>query len=210
LQFLVFGFQAAYYLPEFEFRQLKTANRKLGNQQRGFMSENCILIIEDQEDLAELYEATLKKAGYKVRIAYTGEEGIAEFRANGGDAVMLDMTLPEMHGSQVLREIRALDTSVPVIVITGEENDQLREQCERLGVHEYLAKPVDYDLMLKAVKHALETPAEESEIVSLRLTKRIVQELTAIDQSLERAITQLVEERNENREPSYRTQKNQG
>ncbi len=163
------------------------------------MGESCILIIEDQEDLAALYEATLKKAGYQVRIAYTGEEGIGEFQANGADALLLDMTLPEMHGSQVLREIRALDTSVPVIVITGEENDQLREQCERLGVHDYLAKPVDYDLMLEAVKHALETPAEESEIVSLRLTTRIVQELTAIDPSLERAITQLVEERNENR-----------
>ncbi|MBC7910261.1 MAG: response regulator, partial [Pyrinomonadaceae bacterium] len=125
------------------------------------MSEHCILIIEDQEDLAALYEATLKKAGYKIRIAYTGEEGIGEFQANGADAIVLDMTLPEMHGSQVLREIRALDTSVPVIVITGEENDQLREQCERLGVHDYLAKPVDYNLMLEAVKQALETPAEE-------------------------------------------------
>jgi DNA-binding NtrC family response regulator len=158
------------------------------------MSEHCILIIEDQEDLAELYEATLEKADYKVRIAYTGEEGIAEFKANGADTILLDMTLPEMHGSQVLREIRALDASIPVIVITGEENEQLREQCERLGVHEYLAKPVDYDLMLRAVKHALESPAEEAEVVTLRLPSRILEQLRAIDTNLERAIIQLTEE----------------
>lgn len=157
------------------------------------MSEHCILIVEDQEDLAELYEASLKKAGYKARLAYTGEEGLAEFKANGADAVLLDMTLPEMHGSEVLHGIRAGDASVPVIVITGEENADLREQCERLGVHEYLSKPVDYDLMLKAIKHALSTPSEELEIITLRLPTRIVRQLTKLDTNLERAITQLVE-----------------
>ncbi|HEY0547116.1 MAG TPA: response regulator [Pyrinomonadaceae bacterium] len=158
------------------------------------MSEHCILIVEDQEDLAELYESSLKKAGYQVRIAYTGEEGIAEFKTGGADAILLDMTLPEMHGSQVLREIRALDAGVPVIVITGEENEQLRAQCERLGVHDYLSKPVDYDLMLKAIRHALETPAEAAEIITLRLPSRVIQKLQEIDTNLERAITKLCEE----------------
>ncbi|MBV9959464.1 MAG: response regulator [Acidobacteria bacterium] len=158
------------------------------------MSEHCILVVEDQEDLAELYEATLRKADYKVRIAYTGEEGIAEFSANGADAVLLDMTLPEMHGSQVLREIRTLNARVPVIVITGEENEQLRAQCERLGVNDYLAKPVDYDLMLKTVSRALEHPAEAVELVTLRLPSRIIQKLQEIDPNLERAITKLCED----------------
>src|SRR5215210_3583361 len=124
------------------------------------MGEHCILVIEDQEDLAELYEATLRKSGYKVRNAFTGEEGIAEFRANGADAVLLDMTLPEMHGTQVLREIRDADARVPVIVISAESSTQLREQCERLGVQDYLAKPVNYEAMLTAVRLALETPPE--------------------------------------------------
>lgn len=171
------------------------------------MSEHCILIIEDQEDLAELYEATLEKANYKVRIAYTGEEGIGEFKANGADAVLLDMTLPEMHGSQVLREIRALNASVPVIVITGEENEQLREQCERLGVHDYLAKPVDYNLMLNAIKQAFASPAEEAEVVTLRLPSRILQQLNAINSNLERAIIQLAEERSGRQETEHKTRK---
>jgi DNA-binding response OmpR family regulator len=147
--------------------------------------------------MSELYEATLRKAGYKVRIAYTGEEGIGEFKASGADAILLDMTLPEMHGSQVLREIRALNASVPVIVITGEENEQLREQCERLGVHDYLAKPVKYDLMLEAIRRAFDAPAEAAEVVTLRLPTRIIQQLNAIDANLERAIIQLTEERDE-------------
>jgi DNA-binding response OmpR family regulator len=159
------------------------------------MGEHCILVIEDQEDLAELYESTLKKAGYNVRNAFTGEEGIAEFQANGADVVLLDMTLPEMHGTQVLKEIRALNASVPVIVVTAEENDQLREQCERLGVQDYLAKPVNYDALLTAVQLALEVPPEEAEVITVRLPSRVIRQLGEIDSSLERAITQLVEER---------------
>ncbi len=159
------------------------------------MTEHCILVIEDQEDLAELYEATLHEAGYKVRIAFTGEEGIAEFRANGADAVLLDMTLPEMHGTQVLREIRDANTKVPVIVISAEASEQLREQCERLGVQAYLSKPVNYDAVLAAIKLALETPPEEAELVTLRLPARVLHQLAEVDPNLERAITQLVEER---------------
>jgi DNA-binding response OmpR family regulator len=157
------------------------------------MSEHCILVIEDQEDLAELYEATLKKAGYKVKNAFTGEEGIAEFRASGADTVLLDMTLPEMHGTQVLSEIRNLNASVPIIVITAEASEQLREQCERLGVQDYLAKPVNYEAMLAAIKMALETPPEEAELITLRLTSRVIRHLTEIDPNLERAITKLIE-----------------
>lgn len=159
------------------------------------MSEHCILVIEDQEDLAELYEEALKKAGYRVRTALTGEEGIAEFRAGGADVVLLDMTLPEMHGVQVLREIRDLDTNVPVIVITGEASEQLHQQSERLGVHDYLGKPVDYDALLAAIKLALETAREATEVVTLRLPTKLLTQLSEIDSSLERAITILLDER---------------
>ena len=159
------------------------------------MTEHCILVIEDQEDLSELYEATLTGAGYKVRAAFTGEEGIAEFRTNGADAVLLDMTLPEMHGTQVLHEIRSLNAKVPVIVISAEANEQLRAQCERLGVQAYLSKPVNYEAVLAAIKLSLETPPEDAELITLRLPARVIRQLNEVNSNLERAITQLIEER---------------
>ena len=144
-----------------------------------------------------MYEVTLKRAGYRVRNAYTGEEGIAEFKANGADIILLDMTLPEMHGAQVLREIRAVSPTIPVIVITGETHEDLRTQCERLGVQEYLSKPPDFNALLAAIEHALETPPEDAEIVTLRLPKRVLEQLSAIDPNLERAITKAVANRKE-------------
>ena len=157
------------------------------------MSEHCILVIEDQEDLAELYQATLRKAGYKVQQAFTGEEGIAEFRANGADAILLDITLPEMSGVQVLREIRKTNASVPVIIITGETHEDLRKECERLGVYAYLSKPVNYEAMLEAIRSALEESPEEAELITLRLPVRVIEQLNRIDSNLERAIAELME-----------------
>jgi DNA-binding NtrC family response regulator len=158
------------------------------------VEKHCILVIEDQEDLAALYEATLVKAGYNVRNAYTGEEGIAEFRANGADVVLLDMTLPEMHGAQVLREIRDINTTVPVIIVTGETSSDLQQQCEQLGVQEYLSKPPNYDAVLSAIESALETPQEEAKVVTLRLSKPVLTRLSEIDSNIERAIIKLLDE----------------
>jgi DNA-binding response OmpR family regulator len=157
------------------------------------MNEHCILVIEDQEDLAELYRATLKKAGYKVQLALTGEEGLAEFQANGADLILLDMTLPEMQGTQVLKEIRTLNVTVPVIIVTGETGELYRDESTRMGVQGYLAKPPDYDELLRMIRRALEASPEEAEMVTLRLPKRVIERLYEIDSNLERAITELAD-----------------
>ena len=160
------------------------------------MGRRRVLVIEDQEDLAALYEATLEKAGYEVRKAYTGEEGVGEFQDSGADAVLLDMTLPEMQGLQALQEIRALNAGVPVVVATGETSDETRTQCERLGVNEYLSKPVEHEALLRALRHALDQQfTDEYEVVTLRLPTRVVKCLNSIDPNIERAVTALCEEK---------------
>ena len=160
------------------------------------MSKHRILVIEDQEDLAELYESALEKAGYEVTNAYTGEEGVAEFEANGADAVLLDMTLPEMHGTKVLEEIRGLSASVPVVVVTGETLAESRNVCNRLGVQEYLSKPPDYDDLIKAFERALSNPTTDEQymVVTMRLPVRVLQMLTDVDPNIERAITLICDE----------------
>ena len=160
------------------------------------MGKHRILVIEDQEDLAELYESSLEKAGYEVTNAYTGEEGVAEFEANSADAVLLDMTLPEMHGTKVLEKIRNLSPSVPVVVVTGETLAESRDVCNRLGVQEYLSKPTEYSALLNAFKRALSTPGADEQfmVVTMRLPTRVLQILTDVDPNLERAITRVCDE----------------
>ena len=162
------------------------------------MGGQRVLVIEDQEDLAALYESALGKEGFEVSKAYTGEEGVSLFEDNGADAVMLDMTLPEMHGVQTLQRIRGMNANVPVVVVTGETSDETRQQCERLGVQEYLAKPADHRDILNALRRALSDPktaTEEYEVVTLRLPSRIVKCLTGIDENIERAVELICEEK---------------
>ena len=162
------------------------------------MGAQRVLVIEDQEDLAALYESALAKDGYEVSKAYTGEEGVALFEDNGADAVMLDMTLPEMHGVQTLQAIRGLNANVPVVVVTGETSDETRHQCERLGVQQYLTKPADYRDILAALRGALSDPkttTEEYQVVTLRLPSRIVKCLMGLDENIERAVELICEEK---------------
>jgi DNA-binding response OmpR family regulator len=162
------------------------------------MGGQRVLVIEDQEDLAALYEKALAKEGYAVSKAYTGEEGVGLFEDNGADAVVLDMTLPEMHGLQALQAIRSLNASVPVVVVTGETSEETRRQCERLGVREYLSKPADYRDMMDALRRALSDPkttTEEYQVITLRLPTRIVRCLMGLDENIERAVELICEEK---------------
>jgi len=156
------------------------------------MGDQRVLVIEDQEDLAALYESALTQEGFRVTKAYTGEEGVALFEDRGADAVMLDMTLPEMHGLQTLQALRGLNANVPVVVVTGETSDETRRQCERLGVQEYLSKPADHRHIAAALRRAL---TEEYQVVTLRLPSRIVKCLTGLDENLERAVEMICEEK---------------
>lgn len=168
---------------------------------------NQILVIEDQEDLATLYEKELSGAGYKVVNAYSGEEGIAEFEAGGADAILLDVTLPEMNGIQTLEEIRRRDARVPVIIVTGETHDDFRAQCERLGVTDYLTKPPDFGQLLNTVAHALNPNTDKDfEVVTVRLSSNTVERLRETDANLERAIAQWSEERTAPKDATYATQ----
>ena len=162
------------------------------------MGGQRILVVEDQEDLAALYESSLRKEGFEVSKAYTGEEGVALFEDHGADAVVLDLTLPEMHGLQALQQIRGLNARVPVVVVTGETSDETRRQCERLGIQEYLSKPAGHDQIIAALRRALSDPkttTEEYEVVTLRLPKRIVRCLSGVDENIERAVELICEER---------------
>jgi DNA-binding response OmpR family regulator len=162
------------------------------------MGEHRVLVIEDQEDLAALYERALTQDGFRVTKAYTGEEGVALFEDRGADAVVLDITLPEMHGVQTLQAIRGLNTNVPVVVVTGETSEETRRQCERLGVQGYLSKPAHQRDITAALRGALADPkttTEEYQVVTLRLPSRIVKCLMGLDENIERAVELICEEK---------------
>jgi two-component system, OmpR family, response regulator RegX3 len=99
-----------------------------------------VLIVEDEESVAEPLAYLLRRDGFVVSIAGTGPAGLAEFDRNGADIVLLDLMLPEMSGSDVFRELRQRGP-VPVIMVTARDAEIDKVVGLELGADDYVTKP---------------------------------------------------------------------
>jgi len=111
-----------------------------------------ILIIEDEQDLAGLVEYNLRAAGFEPEVANTGAGGMARARAKTPDLVLLDLMLPDVAGSEVLRMLKS-DTElrkVPVVIVSAKGQEADRIQGLELGADDYVVKPFSVrELMLR-------------------------------------------------------------
>lgn len=107
------------------------------------MSAKKILVVEDDEDIMELISYNLKKEGYSIVSAVTGEEGVKQAHSASPDVILLDVMLPEIDGLEVCRRLKseAKTKSIPVIMVTskGEESDVVAGL--ELGAEDYVVKP---------------------------------------------------------------------
>jgi DNA-binding response OmpR family regulator len=100
-----------------------------------------ILLIEDDEDVAEVLAYAFAEDGHETAITHTGEDGLAYLARDRPDAVVLDVRLPTLDGVGVLRQIRASDPTLPVIIMTGLATRGELAEIRRLGVTEIIEKP---------------------------------------------------------------------
>ena len=112
-----------------------------------------ILIIEDEARLAENIARSFREsAGYAVDIALDGEDGLFMAQSNPYDAVLLDLMLPRMDGTSVLRGIRAAKQHTPVLILTARDEKESVVALLNTGADDYLTKPFDLGELLARVK----------------------------------------------------------
>ena len=119
-----------------------------------------VLCIDDEQTALQLRRTVLESAGYKVLAAKSGAQGIKFFRSEPVHAVVLDYWMADMNGLQVAREIRKLDSSVPIIILSayGELLDEslgLADLWIRKGEEDpqYLLQRLDQLLKTKSASH---------------------------------------------------------
>ncbi len=100
-----------------------------------------LLLIEDDENVAEVLSDAFGSAGHETAVRYTGEDGLAYLTGERPDAVVLDIRLPRLGGVAVLRQIRSTDPTLPVIIMTGLATPGEIAEVRRLGVTEIIEKP---------------------------------------------------------------------
>jgi two-component system, NtrC family, response regulator AtoC len=127
-----------------------------------------VLIIDDEKLVRWSLQQKLAREGYEVESAPTGEEGLNLIREQGYDLVLLDLRLPGMDGVQVLQEIKKIEREIGVIMLTADTGIARAVECVRLGAHNYLCKPFDFDHVKVALEKAREDLKLRREVTRIR------------------------------------------
>lgn len=117
----------------------------MSDEQRAMSKEQNgkrVLCIEDEHFISELYARALTKAGYTVKIIYSGLTGFEEAKSNSYDVVLLDLMLPDMLGVDVLKKLRAElpDLKAKIIITTNLEQDEATRSEIEAQADGYLVK----------------------------------------------------------------------
>ena len=126
-----------------------------------------ILIIEDDAQTRENLQIILNMEGYEVRSAANGREGLALARGDRPELIVCDVSMPEMDGHEVLRQLRA-DTQtadIPFVFLTAQGERHQQRAGMNLGADDYLCKPLDAEDLLAAVRARLQRKRENHDAV---------------------------------------------
>jgi diguanylate cyclase (GGDEF)-like protein/PAS domain S-box-containing protein len=122
------------------------------------MSERriSILVVDDDADARLLMRAALRKAGFEVRLAEGGHDGLRQFRAEPSDMVMLDVEMPDLGGHEVCAILRQeAGPMLPIVMVTGVDDVHSVESAYQHGATDFIAKPVHWALLGHRVRYLL-------------------------------------------------------
>ena len=116
------------------------------------MEERAILVVEDENDIAQLIALHLRDAGYRATIAADGHEGMRQVFARAWDLVILDLRLPGPDGLAICRALRAEENYVPILMLTSKSSELDRVLGLELGADDYVTKPFSVTELVARVK----------------------------------------------------------
>lgn len=131
-----------------------------------------ILIVEDEEHLADALSHNLQFEGYSTTQAVDGEEGLKLAQNIQFDLIILDVMMPKLDGFEVCRRLRATGNKVPILFLTAKSSDADRLLGLKLGADDYLAKPFLLEELMLRIQGIFRrqdwygTPPEEQEVFS--------------------------------------------
>ncbi len=137
--------------------------------------EKKVLIVEDDNNIAELLHLYLEKEGFETEVARDGGQGVEKFRSFAPDLVLLDVMMPVMDGWSVLAKIREQDAT-PVIMLTAKGETDDRVAGLEKGADDYMVKPFEMKEVLARIHAVLRRvgPEEENKTQKLSFDKLII------------------------------------
>jgi DNA-binding NtrC family response regulator len=115
-----------------------------------------ILVVDDDEQVADLVSDYLIRAGYNTAVAYGGTDGLNRFRDGDFQMVLTDMKMPEMDGVELLEAVKAIKNDVIVIIITAYSTIDAAADAIKLGAFDFISKPFELESLKEIVDRGFE------------------------------------------------------
>lgn len=119
---------------------------------------SLILIIDDSSFQRRMIKKDIAAEGHEIIEAGNGQEGLEMIASHAPECVFLDLLMPEMDGPTVLENLRDQESEIPVIVLTADIQESIKERCLELGAITVINKPLKTDELRAALVQALGTP----------------------------------------------------
>lgn len=149
------------------------------------MAQETILVVDDNREIVAALSDILQTQGYTVLAAFTGRDGLQMAVEKKPDLILLDWNLPELTGLQVLQALREKGNQAPVVLMTIYGSESVAVQAFRLGIRDYISKPLRVAETLNAIERAL------SEERLRREKERIAQQLEQANRQLQQQLMEL-------------------
>ena len=116
-----------------------------------------VLSVDDSSSIRQMVAFTLKGAGYEVIEAVDGQDGLDKAKGKTVDMVLTDQNMPCMDGLTLIKSLRAMPSykSVPILMLTTESGDAMKEQGKAAGATDWLVKPFDPAKLLEVTKKVI-------------------------------------------------------
>ena len=127
------------------------------------MEKKQVLVIDDEQIVLDSVSQILTDENYEVDVSLSGREGLDWAIERPYDIVLTDIRMPDIGGMKVLRDVKRVKPSLPVVIITGYATTKSAVQAMKLGAEEYIEKPFEPEELIDAVARALGMPPEAEE-----------------------------------------------
>ena len=119
------------------------------------MPTGRVLVVDDEENVTEIVQEYFASLGYDVDIAHDGAEALRRAAAVRPDVVLLDINMPGVTGDEALNRLHALDPTVPIVMLTGNADEEVARDLLRRGAMDYVSKPFQLETLDRVVTTAV-------------------------------------------------------
>lgn len=126
------------------------------------MAKMKVLLVDDEQEFVKTLSERLQMRDLENETVFDGEQALSFVDDREPDVMVLDLKMPGIDGIEVLRRVKKKFPDIRVIILTGHGSDRDEDEARRIGIYDYIKKPVDIDHLVKSIKDAYRDKVQDT------------------------------------------------